>query len=125
MYGSFDISGSGLQAQRVRLDAISSNLANQETPEFQKIVVQFAQGDPQSGNPLGVHIEGIERIPSFAPVYEPDNPQARADGNVYYPDIDYTEMMVDAIEALRAYEANIQAVEATRSIIDSALRVIA
>ena len=125
MYGTFDISGSGLEAQRLRLDAISSNLANQDTPEFQKIVVQFAQGDPEAGNSLGVHVEGIERIASFTPVYEPDNPKARADGNVYYPDIDYTEMMVDAIEALRAYEANIQAVEATRSMIDSALRVIA
>lgn len=125
MYGSFDISGSGLEAQRVRLDAISSNLANQDTPEFKKIAVQFAQGDPGSGNPLGVHVEGIRRIDSFIPSFEPDNPKARADGNVYYPDIDYTEMMVDAIEALRAYEANIQAVEATRSMIDSALRVIA
>ena len=125
MYGSFDISGSGLQAQRVRLDAISANLANQETPEFKKIVVQFAQGDPSSDNPLGVHVQGIERIPAFIPSYEPDNPKARADGNVYYPDIDYSEMMVDAIEAMRAYEANIQAVEATRSMIDSALRVLA
>ncbi len=125
MYGVFDISGSGLEAQRVRMDAISANLANQDTPEFKKIAVQFGVGDPDSNSPLGVHVSGIDRLEAFNPVYEPDNPMAREDGYVYYPDIDYTEAMVDAIEALRAYEANIQAVEATRSMIDTALRVIA
>jgi flagellar basal-body rod protein FlgC len=125
MYGSFNISSSGLAAQRSRLDAISANLANQSTPEFQKVMVEFASGDPTSGEAMGVHVSSVERLASFNPVYEPDNPAARDDGYVYYPDIDYTEMMVDAIEALRAYEANIQAVEATRSMIDSALRVLA
>jgi flagellar basal-body rod protein FlgC len=125
MYGSFNISSSGLAAQRARLDAISANLANQSTPEFQKVMVEFASGDPVSGEQMGVHVSSIDRLKSFNPVFEPDNPAARDDGYVYYPDIDYTEMMVDAIEALRAYEANIQAVEATRSMIDSALRVLA
>ena len=125
MYGSFNISSSGLAAQRARLDAISANLANQSTPEFQKVMVEFASGDPVSGEQMGVHVSSIDRLKSFSPVFEPDNPAARDDGYVYYPDIDYTEMMVDAIEALRAYEANIQAVEATRSMIDSALRVLA
>lgn len=125
MYGSFNISSSGLAVQRARLDAISANLANQSTPEFQKVMVEFASGDPISGEQLGVHVSSIDRLKSFNPVFEPDNPAARDDGYVYYPDIDYTEMMVDAIEALRAYEANIQAVEATRSMIDSALRVLA
>lgn len=125
MYGSFNISSSGLAAQRSRLDAISANLANQSTPEFQKVMVEFASGDPVSGEQMGVHVSSIDRLKSFNPVFEPDNPAARDDGYVYYPDIDYTEMMVDAIEALRAYEANIQAVEATRSMIDSALRVLA
>lgn len=124
MYGAFNISGSGLQAQRVRLDAVSANLANQDTPEFQKIAVEFAQGDPSGDNPLGVQVASVNRLDSFNPVFNPDNPMAREDGYVYYPSVNYTEEMVDAIEALRAYEANIQAVEATRSMIDSALRMI-
>ena len=125
MYGVFDISGSGLQVQRVRLDAVSANLANQDTPEFRKVAVQVAQGDPDSGNPLGAHVASVDRLESFDPVFSPNNPMAREDGYVYYPSVNYTEQMVDAIEALRAYEANIQAVEATRSMIDSALRMIA
>ena len=60
IYGAFDISGSGLQAQRVRMDAISANLANRNTPGFQVKTVEFAPGDPATGNPLGVHVAAIE-----------------------------------------------------------------
>ena len=70
-------------------------------------------------------VAGVERLPMFNPVKDPDNPAAREDGFVYYPAVDYATAMVDGIEALRAYEANIQAVEATRSMIDAGLRVLA
>jgi flagellar basal-body rod protein FlgC len=125
IYGAFDIAGSGLQAQRVRMDAVTANLANQRTPEFEVLQVRFEAGDPDSGNPLGVHVAGVDRLPMFNPVKDPDNPAAREDGFVYYPAVDYATAMVDGIEALRAYEANIQAVEATRSMIDAGLRVLA
>ncbi|MDE0887940.1 MAG: flagellar basal body protein [Phycisphaerales bacterium] len=125
IYGAFDISSSGLQAQRVRMDAITANLANQRTPEFEVMKVRFGAGNPVSGDPLGVHVAGIDRLATFNPVKDPDNPAAREDGFVYYPAVDYATAMVDGIEALRAYEANIQAVEATRSMIDAGLRVLA
>jgi len=50
IYGAFDISGSGLRAQRVRMDAISANLANQRTPGFKQVMVEFAAGDPAATN---------------------------------------------------------------------------
>ena len=48
IYGAFDIAGSGLQAQRVRMDAVTANLANQRTPEFEVMQVRFEAGDPDS-----------------------------------------------------------------------------
>ena len=132
IYGAFNISGSGLQAQRVRMDAISANLANQRSPGFERIEVNFAPGDPVAGSPLGVHVSKIDRVPSFREEYqqvergsEADLADGVHDGMGKLPDINYTTEMVNGIEALRAYEANIQALETTRSMIDSAIRVLA
>lgn len=132
IYGAFNIPGSGLQAQRVRLDAISANIANQRSPGFERLEVSFAAGDPAAGDPLGVHVARIDRVPSFQAEMarvqrgsKADLADGKVDGQAPLPDIDYTTEMVDGIEALRAYEANIQALEATRSMIDSAIRVLA
>lgn len=135
IFGAFDISASGLQAQRVRMDAISANLANQRTPGFRPVSVEFAPGDPASGSPFGVHVSAIRRETGdlqFTDRFEPapigsveDLVDGRSDGLAPLPDISVEKAMVDGIEALRAYEANIQALDATRSMIDSALRVLA
>ena len=132
IYGAFDISGSGLRAQRVRMDAISANLANQRTPGFKQVMVEFAAGDPASGSPMGVHVSAIERVPAFSGEYgavdrgtEADLADGLADGRAPLPQFNYVQAMADGIEAVRAYEANIQALDATRSMIDSAIRVLA
>lgn len=132
IYGAFNIPGSGLQAQRVRLDAISANIANQRSPGFERVEVSFAAGDPAQASPFGVHVSQIDRVPSFRAEFDKvqfgskaDLADGTADGMAPLPDIDYTTEMVNGIEALRAYEANIQALEATRSMIDSAIRVLA
>lgn len=132
IYGAFDISGSGLIAQRTRMDAISANLANRNTPGFETIQVEFAPGNPAQGSDLGVHVSGIERMPMFNGQYaqvaagsEADLADGAADGLAPMPDISYERSMVDGIEALRAYEANIQAIDTTRSMIDAAIRVLA
>ena len=132
IYGAFDISGSGLLAQRTRMDAISANLANRNTPGFELIQVDFAPGDPARQSELGVHVSAIDRIPAFSGEFatvghgsEADLADGLADGLGPLPDISYERAMVDGIEALRAYEANIQAIDTTRSMIDSAIRVLA
>lgn len=130
IYGAFDISGSGLLAQRTRMDAISANLANRNTPGFELIQVDFAPGDPARQSELGVHVSAIDRVPAFNFTSvdhgsEADLADGLADGLAPMPDISYERAMVDGIEALRAYEANIQAIDTTRSMIDSAIRVLA
>ena len=57
--------------------------------------------------------------------HEPGHPDANADGYVAYPNVDMTTEFVDALEATRAYEANIGVIEVTKNMSDQALRIIA
>lgn len=137
MYGSLDIPASGLIAQRTRLEAITANIANQHTISdaqgrnvpFARRMVFFAPGDPAATDPsarsLGVHVESIKKDPSFTLRYEPGNALADADGYVKYPDINPVFEMMNMYEAQRAYEANLAAAEATKTMMAQALRLIA
>lgn len=134
MYGTLDISTSALVAHRTRLDVISANIANANTifnadgehEPFQRRIAMLAQGDPDRGEAMGVHVAAIELDQSQPRlVYEPGSPYANADGYVAYPNIDTVTEQVNAMEAARAYEANIAAIEATKSMISVALQVLA
>ena len=132
MFGSLDISTSALVAQRTRLDAISANLANAEvkvdpkSPKaFSERVVEFAQGDPVSGNPLGVHVASITPRKAFRFIHSPGDLMADAEGNVWYPDIDPVVQNANGMLASRAYEANLAAVEASKAMFEASLRIIA
>jgi len=134
MFGSLDISTSGLIAQRTRMDVISANIANKdvilnekgEYEPFRRRLAVFATGDPASGSPLGVHVERID-IPAgeLEWRYEPDSPFADADGMVGYPNVNVILEQMEAMEAARGYEANIAAIEATKSMMSVALQVLA
>ena len=134
MYGSLDISTSGLIAQRTRMNVISANIANQEAilnadgeyEPFRRRVALLAAGDPQSGSPHGVHVQEI--LSDQSPLrlrLEPGSPYADADGYVGYPNIDPMIEQANMMLAARSYEANISVVEATKSMISSALRLLA
>ena len=132
MYGALDISTSGLVAQRLRLDIISSNVANRRTildadgsyDPYRRRFAVFGAGDGQ-GKP-GVHIQSIEiDNADLIARLEPASPYADEDGYVYYPNIDPVREQVDAMEAQRAYEANISVAEATKSMMSVALQLIA
>ena len=134
MYGALDTSTSGLVAQRTRLAVISANIANSKTIEnaqgqydpYRRRIAFLSAGDPASGKEMGVHVRevGLDDAP-FRKQLEPGNPYADADGYVEYPNIDSTTEQIDAMEAVRAYEANIVAAEATRSMLQQGLRLIA
>lgn len=134
MFGSLDISASGLVAQRTRMNVISSNLANTNTiydangnyAPFRRRMAVFAPGDPSTGNDAGVHVAEIllDQSP-FKKIYEPGNPNADAKGYVDYPNIDPTMERINALEASRAYEANITAAEATKTMIRESMRLLA
>lgn len=133
MYGSLDISTSALVAQRTQLNVISANIANREVlvnaqgqyAPYQRRIALLASGDPASGRAEGVHVADIVTDDTLLFRYEPDSRFANADGYVGYPNVDPVKEMVNAMEASRSYEANIAAIEATKSMINAALEVIA
>ncbi len=143
MYGSLDISVSGMTAQRTRLTAIAANIASSTAianaegdPEaFRRKMTLMAPGDPSSrsgaGREWGVHV--AEVVEDDAPprlVWDPSHPFAQPEGHpdagyVYYPSVDPLTEQVNAMDAVRAYEANVMAAEATKSLTAQALRMLA
>lgn len=134
MFGSFDISTSALTAQRIRLETISSNIANidsirgadgSNTPYRRLFTVFRAQAVGGQGG-MGVQVEKIAADPSdFKKKYEPNSELADEQGFVRYPNVDLSTEYVNALETTRAYEANITAIETTKSMLASTLRVLA
>jgi flagellar basal-body rod protein FlgC len=135
------ISASGLTAQRLRMDVVSSNVANMETtrtPEggpYKRQRVEFAPilaeqlGGP-SGDPLaastgqGIRVTSIQRDEeAVRSVYDPSHPQANAEGYVDYPDIDIVTEMTDMLSASRSYEANITVLNASKAMALKALDI--
>lgn len=142
MYGVLDISTSGLVAQRIRMTAISMNIANRDTllnargePDpYRRREVMFAVGDPRAGTSegrrMGVHVARVHVDEEAVRLrWDPTHALALKDGpnagHVRVPDIDPLMEQVNAMEAARAYEANIVAAEASKSMMAQALRMIA
>ena len=121
---AFDISASGLTAQRARLDLIAGNIANVETtrmPEggpYRRVQAVFGS----RGIPGGVEVIGLVIDPRPArAIYQPGHPDADADGFVAYPNVNIVEEMVDLISAKRSYEANAAAFGAAKAMAQRAL----
>jgi len=125
----FDILGTGMSAQRTRLNTVSSNLANSETtrtaeggpyvrrlPVFQTIEM----GDEGAG----VEVTQIEKDPTPGPmIYDPGHPDAGPDGYVKMPNVNVVEEMVDMMTAARSFEANVQAFQTLRDMVQQALMI--
>ncbi|MAE61546.1 MAG: flagellar basal body rod protein FlgC [Planctomycetaceae bacterium] len=134
MFGALDISTSALVAQRTRMNVIAANMANMNTTHdadgnyspFRRRIAILAAGDPQNQSKMGVHVREVmlDDAP-FRKVHLPNHPNADADGNVNFPNIDSSMEMINALEASRAYEANITAAEATKSMLNAALQLLA
>ena len=131
---AFEISAMGLAAQRERLDAVAENIANVNTtrtpsggPYRRKEVVfqtVLAGQGPFGEGPQGVTVAKVTNDPSpLKRVYEPGNPDADAKGYVSEPNVNVVEEMVDLISATRSYEANVTALNATKSMLMKALEI--
>lgn len=127
-----DISVSALAAQRVRMDTVAGNIANAfttrnangEAEAYRRRFVEFAEGDGRGGP--GVHVARV--VEDWSPgrlVHQPGHPDADARGYVTYPNVELSTEMVNALEASRAYEANITAMQVTKSMLSSTLRLLA
>ena len=116
----FDIAGSGMSAQSVRLNTVASNLANADSVSGDPTKVYKAQAirvfeavrarlGSKDGAAPRCRVQGIVESQA-APTqrYEPGNPLADANGYVYAPNVNIVEEMVDMISASRAYQNNVE-----------------
>lgn len=140
LFKAMQISASGLSAERLRMDTIASNIANSSTtrtenggPYRRKIAVfqenldeamdRHANGVSFNGNGIkAVKIVEDTKTP-FKRVYDPSNPDAGADGYVEMPNVDMLNEIVDMIASTRAYEANVSAIQAEKSMASKALEI--
>ncbi len=127
-----NISASGMTANRLRIDVIADNIANAETtrtPEggpYRKKVPIFAEylrRTAQGWKPAGVRVVKIKEDPSYRLVYDPSHPDADENGYVKMPNVNVLKEMVDLINAQRAYEANVSALNTVKSMVNSALNI--
>lgn len=147
LYDGYDVTSSGMSAQRTRINIVSANIANAQTTHtqgggpykkqnviFEEMLVQ-AQNKVNSGNsdsvknttlPLsGVGVKTIlESKDKPIMKFEPGHPDANDDGYVAYPNINPVVEMVDLIEAMRSYEANVSAFTAHKDIDTKTLEIL-
>lgn len=146
VFNGMNISASALTAQRFRMDVISSNMANAESTRAQFVdgewqpyrrkMVEFTPSNPsfqqifnkairdKSTVGQGVRVRTVvEDQTPFKMIYNPEHPDANADGFVAMPNVDPLKEMVDLISATRSYEANITALNATKGMLMKALEI--
>ncbi len=135
MISALDISTSALVAQRIRLNAISSNIANVDTPinengdtqpyQRREVVFQVNEDMQTKNGAVGVKVGSVDMDASPPRArYMPNHPLADEQGNVYFPSINMNTEFVNALEATRAYEANIGVIEVTKNMGQQTLRII-
>jgi flagellar basal-body rod protein FlgC len=149
IFHSMNITASALTAQRLRMDVVSSNMANADTtraklvdgqwePYRRKSVVMApkengfstflaAAVDNQSQNSVGngvkvTRIVEDEETP-FQLVYDPTHPDANEEGYVQLPNVDPLREMVDLMSATRSYEANVTVLNASKNLLMKALEI--
>jgi len=144
IFQALKISASGLSAERLRMDTISANIANANTTRtekggaYRRQVALLAPMENQANSfqealrkaqgsmpPVaGVRVVGISEDPTpNKRVYDPKHPDADSEGYVEYPNVDIMKEMVEAITASRAYEANVTALNSTKSMFLKALEI--
>lgn len=142
LFQSFDISASGMTAQRFRMDTISENVANVNTTNtgdgtpYRRKIVSFAEKDVTPfgkvlmnsrqayvGNGVKVAQVGEDYSSDFIMEYDPSHPDADENGYVSYPNVNIVTEMTNLIDSSRAYEANATAFDASKQIAQAGLQI--
>jgi flagellar basal-body rod protein FlgC len=132
----FDIAGSGLSAQSVRLNTVASNLANADSvtgdpasvykarhPVFQAVHAAMRAGH-NGQSAAAVRVGGIVESNAQATVrHDPGNPLADAQGNVYAPNVNVIEEMTDMISASRAYQNDVEVMSTAKDLMLATLKL--
>jgi len=137
MLEAIDIGTSGLVAQRHRMNTIAGNIANVHSTRdeegnlspFQRRIVTFRADEPypeSSTNGVGVEFH-VEYDTQSQPrkVYDPGHPDADGEGYVSFPNINLITEFVNALEASRAYEANVASIDISKEMANLGLRILA
>ncbi|MGB5179666.1 MAG: flagellar basal body rod protein FlgC [Gammaproteobacteria bacterium] len=133
LFSIFDVSGSAMSAQTVRLNTVASNMANSEVvsgteagayharqPVF-SAVMKAIGGDPAV---IPVEISGI--VESDAPVnkqYSPEHPEADGEGYIYTSNVNMIEEMANMISASRSYQSNVEVANTSKQLLLETLRL--
>jgi flagellar basal-body rod protein FlgC len=133
LFNVFDIAGSAMSAETVRLNVTSSNLANAQSvgsseestyharhPVF-AAVVNSLQGDAGS---VGVAVNGI--VESQAPLeqrYQPEHPMANEEGYVFLPNVNIVDEMANMISASRSYQSNVEVLNTSKQLMLATLKL--
>ena len=136
---ALDISVTGINANRIHMEIIASNLANMNTtrteqggpyrrkiPVFGEKLLDFSEALTTAQKNLsgGIEVKEIVEDPApFQKVFNPGHPDADSDGFVALPNVDVPEQMVDMMSASRAYQANLTAIGLIRDMISHALEL--
>ena len=142
LFQSFNISASGMTAQRFRTDIIAENIANVNTTStangtpYRRKIVTFTEKDvtPFSqyysesknmavGNGVKVSKVTEDYSTEFTMEYDPSNPEADENGYVSYPNVNTVTEMTNLIDATRSYEANATAFDASKSMAQTGLQI--
>jgi len=133
LFDVFDVAGSAMSAETVRLNVTASNLANAQSvgsseentyharhPVF-SAVMQSLQGNP---NTVGVAVNGI--IESQAPLqqrYQPEHPMANEEGYVFLPNVNIVDEMANMISASRSYQGNVEVLNTSKQLMLATLKL--
>lgn len=134
----FDIAGTGMNAQSVRLNTTASNLANAQSasssidevyrgrhPVFSTLMrdsLDLAVNPDTADAQAGVQVMGIvESDAPLQPRYEPHHPEADENGYVYYPNVNVVEEMTNMISASRSFQANVEVMNSAKQMVSRVL----
>lgn len=128
------IAGSAMTAQTVRMNTISSNLANAQSAagteagvyRARKPVFSAIAQPDADGQVAGARVQVLDVIESTEParkVYEPGNPLANASGEVFYSNVNSVAEMTDMLSASRAFETNVEVLGRVKAMQNSLLRL--
>lgn len=145
MFRAIDTAGSGMTAERLRIDVISNNLANVNTTRTEKggsyrrqlVVFQSKDSQEEFANvleksiyknvgPVGGGVRAVQIVEDQSPlktVYDPHHPDADNQGYVRLPNVNVVAEMVDMMTASRAYEANVASITASKTMAMRALEI--
>ena len=125
MFNVFQIAGSALTAQSMRLNAVASNLANADSvagPDGQPYRAKQVvfQATPMGSNPVGQGVQVTQVVEDASPgrlVYDPRNPAANEKGYVTMPNVSVVDEMVNMISASRSYQTNADVMNTAKQLL--------